>query len=353
MKNFSHRLLVCLTIFFFVTANSFFAADISIENPEKARNELIAYSKQFIGVPYVYGGVTSQGMDCSGFIYTSVLGSVQIQVPRTVSALYGFVRIIPDSQKEPGDILFFKTVSTKISHAAIYIGNNQFIHAASDGPNTGVIVSSLSQTYWKNSYAGVGQILPPTQTFASQNTLNTNNGDNSSAGQSNSFLANLSFDVSTTFLWSVISPDGMLLNARGGSIQAHAQYTKWDIRPGIGIECKFDPKMHIVQFPVIFSVAMDYGFRMYAGPVFTIGNPTLPGTSSEIAASIFPGVLGLSWEAPGWNIKIGTLNIIQDISWTVFNETDNSALSLLDSLASGLVFSTGVRVTIPGTKLLK
>ncbi len=353
MKNFSHPLLVCLAFFLFITVQSSFAANISIENPEKARNELISYSKQFIGVPYVYGGVTSKGMDCSGFIYTSVLGSVQLQVPRTVSDLYGFVRIIPDSQKEPGDILFFKTLGSKISHAAIYIGNNQFIHSASDGPNTGVIVSSLSQTYWNTAYAGVGQILPPTQTFSSQNTSNTITGENSNLGQSNSIAINLTFDISTTFLWSIISPEGMLLNARGGTIQAHVQYNKWDIKPGIGIECKFDPKMNIVQIPVLFSVAMDYGFRIYAGPVFTIGNSTLPGTSKEISPSIFPGVLGLSWEAPGWNIKIGTLNIIQDISWTVFNKTDNSALSILDSLASGLVLSTGVRVTIPGTKLLK
>ena len=119
---------------------------------------MVTYAKSFIGVPYVYGGTDKTGIDCSGLIFTVARESIKLQLPRTVAALYGYVKVIPDNQKEAGDILFFKTVGDKVSHAGIYIGNNQFIHAASDGPNTGVILSSLSETYWKQHYFAVGQV---------------------------------------------------------------------------------------------------------------------------------------------------------------------------------------------------
>ena len=57
--------------------------------------------------------------------------------------------------------MFLKTTgSSTISHIGVYIGNNQFISAISDGPNTGVIVSSLNQDYWKGRYVSTGQFLP-------------------------------------------------------------------------------------------------------------------------------------------------------------------------------------------------
>ena len=50
-----------------------------------------------------------------------------------------------EDKKQKGDLVFFKTVESRISHVGVYIGNNQFIHSVSDGPNTGVIVSSLKE----------------------------------------------------------------------------------------------------------------------------------------------------------------------------------------------------------------
>ena len=126
----------------------------------EARQKMITYSKQFVGVPYVYGGASRSGMDCSGFIFTVANDALGVKLPRSSVGLYSAIRIIKDSAKEPGDLVFFKTVGSKISHVGLYLGNNQFIHAASDGPNTGVIISSLKESYWSRTYAGAGQFLP-------------------------------------------------------------------------------------------------------------------------------------------------------------------------------------------------
>ncbi len=317
------------------------------------REELIAEAKKYVGVPYLWGGTTVEGMDCSGFIYTASRNSVKVQLPRTVEAMYGFMRIVPDSKKEKGDILFFKTVGNSISHAGIYIGNNQFVHSVSDGPNTGVIVSSLNQTTWKNAYAGVGQFLPASgsvsESAGSNASSSGGSGSSSSSVESNSFLENTTFDFSATMLWNFFSSDSFLFNIRGGTIQAHARYSAWETEPGIGVELRFEPRMGIVQVPVQFSVTVPYGFRVYAGPVFTFGTPTLVGSNKEVSASIFPGILGFSWQSPSASLGNVSLSFVQDICWTVFNKTDNSALHIGDAFASGLVFSTGVRFSLDGS----
>lgn len=153
MKIKTFFLILCITF-----VNYFcFAQNISTETK---RNSLVEECKTYIGTPYLYGGLTKDGIDCSGLIFTAVRDSTGIQLPRTVNALYSFVRMIPDDKKQKGDLVFFKTVESRISHVGIYIGKNQFIHSVSDGPNTGVIVSSLKENYWKTRYAGAGTYFP-------------------------------------------------------------------------------------------------------------------------------------------------------------------------------------------------
>ena len=94
--------------------------------------------------------------------------------------------------------------------------------------------------------------------------------------------------------------------------------------------------------------------RIFAGPVFTIGTPYLPGNNDErIKASVFPGILGISFNSPSFKAGKTDISFVQDIHYTVFNDTDGSALNALKSFATGLVFSSGVRVTIPLRELIK
>ncbi|WP_236634741.1 C40 family peptidase [Alteribacter lacisalsi] len=108
---------------------------------------VIGTAESYIGTPYQWGGTTSAGFDCSGFIQT-VYAQHGKQLPRTVAQMWSATS--PVSNPQPGDLVFFET-RTGPSHAGIYVGNNEFIHA---GASTGVTVSDMTSAYWSNAYLG-------------------------------------------------------------------------------------------------------------------------------------------------------------------------------------------------------
>jgi cell wall-associated NlpC family hydrolase len=95
-------------------------------------NSVIATAKQYLGVPYVWGGSTPSGFDCSGFT-SYVFRSVGISLPRTSSAQQNVGTRISLSQVQPGDLVFR---GSPAYHVGIYIGGGQYIHA----PQTGDVV---------------------------------------------------------------------------------------------------------------------------------------------------------------------------------------------------------------------
>lgn len=116
---------------------------------------IIATAKKYIGVPYVWGGSTPSGFDCSGFVQY-VFNAHGISLPRTSKAQYGVGTKVSKSSLKAGDLVFFDTEGSGVSHLGIYIGNNQFIHASS---SKGVTVTSLSNTYWAPRYYGAKRVL--------------------------------------------------------------------------------------------------------------------------------------------------------------------------------------------------
>ena len=128
---------------------------------KKARLWLLTAAARYEKTPYLYGGIDRNGMDCSGFVYTSFKDALGITVPRTAAALHSWAEKISTDKLLPGDLVFFKTGSNNaITHVGIYVGGNRFIHSASDGPSTGVIYSGLEEKYWARTYAGAGRALP-------------------------------------------------------------------------------------------------------------------------------------------------------------------------------------------------
>ena len=125
-----------------------------------ARLELINAAESYLGTPYRYGGVDSQGLDCSGLVYISFRKAFDIVVPRSSGTLYTWTEKIPTGELQPGDLVFFITTAQIISHVGIYTGEGSFIHAPSRGNQTGVTYSSLEEEYWKRTYAGAGRALP-------------------------------------------------------------------------------------------------------------------------------------------------------------------------------------------------
>lgn len=113
-------------------------------------NTLISTAKSAIGIPYVWGGQTMSGFDCSGFIHY-VYNAAGRKSGRTNSQGY-YDRSYHVDNPQVGDLVFFSgTYKPGISHLGIYLGNGQFIHA---GTSSGVVISSVNDSYWKKHFTG-------------------------------------------------------------------------------------------------------------------------------------------------------------------------------------------------------
>ena len=111
-------------------------------------NKLIEIAKNFIGVPYVWGGSSPAGFDCSGYIYY-VYQQAGLNIGRFNAEGY-FNRSYYVTSPQLGDLVFFKDTYKKgISHVGIYLGNNEFISATSSG---GVKIVSLNNSYWSQHF---------------------------------------------------------------------------------------------------------------------------------------------------------------------------------------------------------
>ena len=113
-------------------------------------SDIIAYAKQYLGCKYVYGGMSPSGFDCSGFT-SYVYKHFGYSLNRTSSGQRSNGVAVDKSNLKAGDILCFN------GHVGLYIGGGSFIHAAN--PSKGVIISSLSESYYSKNYITARRIL--------------------------------------------------------------------------------------------------------------------------------------------------------------------------------------------------
>jgi len=118
--------------------------------------QIVAYGKNFMGVPYVWGGTTPKGFDCSGFTQY-VFKQMGYTIKRTAAQQLTCGTEVTGSLKA-GDLVFFTNTyatSAAASHVGIYMGDNLFIHAA----NGGVKITSLDHEYYAPRYIGARRIV--------------------------------------------------------------------------------------------------------------------------------------------------------------------------------------------------
>ena len=121
-----------------------------VEYSSEAARRLVEFSLQFQGTPYVWGGYSPSGFDCSGFVSYCLTNSGVLNTGHlNCNGLLARMTRIPESEMQPGDIIFFQgTYNTDgASHVGIYIGNGQMVHSGS--PNKiSDIYSSYYQQHW-------------------------------------------------------------------------------------------------------------------------------------------------------------------------------------------------------------
>ena len=124
----------------------------------KGLHPFVRVAQRYAGTPYVWGGESRNGFDCSGFIIVVMRDLGYRALPHSAAEQFNYGTPIAKPLIKPGDIVFFKnTYKRGVSHVGIAIGRNRFIHAA--GTGQGTIVSSLSEPKWVEKYAGARRLV--------------------------------------------------------------------------------------------------------------------------------------------------------------------------------------------------
>ncbi|HMG81490.1 MAG TPA: NlpC/P60 family protein [Ferruginibacter sp.] len=118
---------------------------------------LYSFIDSWMGTPYLYGGKTKDGVDCSFFTATLMQSIFNLSIPRTAKEQYdACVRVHKDNLRE-GDLVFFSTEGSRrgVSHVGVYIGNDYFVHSST---SSGVMISSLDEDYFSARFVSGGRL---------------------------------------------------------------------------------------------------------------------------------------------------------------------------------------------------
>lgn len=117
--------------------------------------KVVNTAKKYLGTPYLWGGTTPKGFDCSGFTQY-VFKQQGRQLPRMADQQFLTGKAVMKNNLQAGDLVFFTTYEKGASHEGIYVGEGKFIHASS---SHGVMISRLEEAYWLPRYLGARRVL--------------------------------------------------------------------------------------------------------------------------------------------------------------------------------------------------
>jgi len=327
----------------------------------EARVKLLTAAESYLGTPYRYAGHDRRGLDCSGLVFLSFREGLKYTIPRTAEGIYNWTEKIATSELAPGDLVFFVTTGSAVSHVGIYTGEGRFIHSASDGPQTGVMYSQLDESYWKRTYKGAGRALPwdegTARAMASARTGGAvrqegtasarPSGTGAAAGSVISrptwkdpgFFAGLGAD----WIWGGIF-EGASSSFRGISTLITVGY-KWpSYRAGLELRPQWDNALGVFRLPFMLSFGTDT-FQVFGGPAYTFGEPSLELRGEKRRHK---GGGALLWEAgisgafPPIRIGPGALSFCGELAWQPYRWEDGVGYSFKPELAANLRVSTGI-----------
>lgn len=129
------------------------------------RGHLYQHYKLWKGTPYRMGGLTTRGIDCSGFVLVTFKALLNTRLPRTVDEQAALGRGVVPTELRTGDLVFFKT-GAAMRHVGIYLDHGRFMHAST---RRGVMISALADGYWRQRFWQARR-LPAPQLARDENT---------------------------------------------------------------------------------------------------------------------------------------------------------------------------------------
>ncbi len=134
-------------------------ADFDFRQEHLTMEEMLTEAHQFIGLPYLWGGASGFGFDCSGFVQT-LFRQMGIYLPRDAKQQAKYTQAIPLENLERGDLLFFGKNPEKVTHVGLYLGEGAFLHAVTTnktGPHV-IQLSQLKDPEWESLYLSGGRV---------------------------------------------------------------------------------------------------------------------------------------------------------------------------------------------------
>jgi len=312
---------------------------------QEARQQVLAAAGRYEHTPYRYGGLDQRGLDCSGLVYVSYRDALGVSVPRNTWSLYSWVEKVQIEDALPGDLLFFMTTGNgSISHVGIFAGDGRFIHAASEGPVTGVMYSNLDERYWSRTFAGAGRALPEVKPGGSINNKNPATAQNN---QETGIL--MGFAAAPTWNTYSTSADNNLLRGVVSQFRLAAAVEPFGQPMIFGLELRpeWDRVLGIYRLPITFSWGMNDKLRFFVGPALSFGNAAL-----DVAGETRQYIGGTSWfgaagiTAAPFAVKVAgnDLSPYAELAWQSY-VSNNARFNFGADLAAGFRFSTGIRYT--------
>jgi probable lipoprotein NlpC len=351
IMHFLRKNALYLVCFMLMQTALFALPPIRTDQPDITRLKLLSEAEKYLGVPYRYGGMTSKGLDCSGLICLVFKNTVNLAVPRTVETLYPWTEKIDTADLQPGDLVFFNTTG-RISHVGIYAGNKKFIHSASDGPNTGVIRSSLDESYWKRTYIGAGRAISesvnsavPISSAPEETQKNEDVPSKSIQNNDSKFI----FSFGGALSWNNYIHESDAI--RGVGFQIGAAYplslAGMNLKLGLELRPAWDIQLGTFRLPITLSFGGEM-LRFFIGPALSFGDSILDvpeGKRHFDGGTSWIGEAGITFAPFTFNLKGGKFAFYGEFAWQFYYPKEGQKSNDLADFSAATRISTGIRYT--------